>query len=369
MTILEVSEVFVPKYLDLQNTLNRHERAHWLIDDADMRIDAEQWKNGKITDSEKAYIKNILRLFTQADTDVCALYVNRLLPLFKNADARMMLLSFANREVTHMLGYKRLNDTLGYDSAEFMYEFLKYSEMKSKHDFMIEDMPLDTPSNIGLYLAKQILMEGVNLFASFAMLLSWNLEGKLPGMVSVNQWSIVDESFHVHGLSQLFRIFVSEFPQIVNNHFKAEIYETARKIIRLEEEFVKLCYSVGTNNNVTEEGLQDYIKYVCDYRMQQIGLKAQFGIKSNPLPWVDLLMSNTLNNFFETTVVQYSKASIVGDWVYPGDKKIKGGMEITPGIIINDKQFSVGAAPTVLSTSPILPTEPPLTSTSFSIKY
>ncbi len=91
----------------------------------------------------------------------------------------MMLLSFANREVTHMLGYKRLNDTLGYDSEEFMSEFLDYSEIKEKHDFMIESVDLSTPSGIAEYLAKQVLMEGVNLFASFAMLLSFSKKGLL----------------------------------------------------------------------------------------------------------------------------------------------------------------------------------------------
>jgi ribonucleotide reductase beta subunit family protein with ferritin-like domain len=50
--------------------------------------------------------------------------------------------------------------------------------------------------------------------------------------------------------------------------------------------------------------------------MQQLGLKSQFGIKTNPIPWIDLITSNTFANFFEATSVQYSKASMVGNWVY-----------------------------------------------------
>ena len=98
--ITQAKEIFVPEYHKLQEILNAHERAHWVPDEADMRSDVEQWKNGKISESEKAFIKMILRLFTQADTDVCSAYVNRLLPIFKHPDARTMLLSFANREVT-----------------------------------------------------------------------------------------------------------------------------------------------------------------------------------------------------------------------------------------------------------------------------
>lgn len=278
------NEIFIPKYLKLQDILDEHERAHWIPDEADLRIDAEQWKNGMISEPEKQYIKNVLRLFTQADTDVCGLYVNRLLPMFASADARMMLLSFASREVTHMKGYKKLNDTLGYDTEVFMSEFLSFKEMKDKHEFMIEDTLLKDPTGVAEYIAKQVLMEGVNLFASFAMLLSWSQSGKLPGMVSINQWSIRDESLHVQGLCEIFKIFLEENPRVINNHFKAQIYETAREVVRLEDNFIDLCYKAGENTNVSSSDLKDYIRFVCDYRMQQLGLKAQFGIKSNPIP-------------------------------------------------------------------------------------
>jgi ribonucleoside-diphosphate reductase beta chain len=315
MSILTPTEIFVPKYLKLQETLEGHERNHWIVAEADMRQDVEQWKNGTISESEKSFIKMILRLFTQADTDVCALYVERLLPKFKNADARMMLLSFANREVTHILGYKRLNDTLGYDSEEFMSEFLNYKSMKDKHEYMLEQHDLDSDAGLAEYLAKQILMEGVNLFASFAMLLSFAKDGKLPGMVSVNQWSMPDESWHVTGLVELLRIFLEEHPHVVTNAWKARVYESARQVVAMEDEFIDLVHSVGQGPTTADE-MKQYIRYVCDYRMRQMGLKRQFGIKENPCEWIDLITSNTLGNFFETTVTQYSKDSLTGEWKY-----------------------------------------------------
>lgn len=314
--ILKPTSIFVPRYLKLQEITDEHERAHWVPEEAVMGEDVAQWKNGTITESEKAFIKMILRLFTQADTDICGSYVERLLPVFKNADARIMLLSFAARECTHMKAYKRLNDTLGYDSAEFMSEFLEYSEMREKHEFVIGESSLVTESDIASYTAKQMLSEGVGIFGIFALLLSYSQEGKLPGMVSVNQWSINEESMHSNGLSELFRILVEENPKIINSQFKAGIYETARRIIAIDDAFIDLCFSVGTNNIVTADQAKNYERYVCDYRMQQLGLKPQFGIKSNPIPWMDLITSNTLANFFEATSVQYSKDSLKGEWVY-----------------------------------------------------
>lgn len=314
--ITEATEIFVPEYMMLKDVYDRHERAHWMPDEADMKEDTEQWKNGAISPKQKEFIKMILRLFTQSDTNVCAGYVERLLPIFKNADARFMLLSFANRETVHVFGYKRLNDTLGYDSEAFMREFLDYKAMADKHMFMIEDADLRSAHGRAEYLAKQILIEGVNLFASFAMLLNFSRFGLLPGMVSVNKWSIIDESLHIEGLAELFKIYVKEHPKIVNDEFKKTIYETARTVVKLEDEFIELCYSIGETNGLDKEDLKNYIRYVCDYRMTQLGLKPQFNIEKDPLPWIVEITGNTFGNFFEVGITEYSKNNLSGDWEY-----------------------------------------------------
>lgn len=315
--INEATAIFVPRYAKLKEIYDKHERAHWLPDEADMSTDIVQWKDGTTTQDQKAYIKMILRGFTQSDTNVCAGYAERLIPLYRNADARVMLLSFAARETTHMYGYKRLNDTLGYDSEEFMSEFLAYKELKDKHEFMIEDTDLRSNKGKASYTAKQILMEGVSLFASFAQLLDFSRIGQLPGMVSVNQWSVIDESMHVEGLVELFRIFVEENPSVITEDFKKDIYNTARHVVELEDANIDLCYSLHTPKKLAKQGLKDYIRFVCDYRMQQMGFKPQFGIEKNPLPFIEEITGDgVFGNFFEATITSYSKESLTGEWEY-----------------------------------------------------
>lgn len=316
--ITEEKEIFLPTYPKLREIWDKHERTHWIPDEADVRHDVEQWKTGTISNGEKEFIKMILRLFTQSDTDICGAYVNRLLPVFKHPTARMMLLGFAARECTHMVAYKRLNDTLGYDSDEFMTEFLEYQAMREKHEYILEKTDMSTNEGIAKYLVKQTLCEGVSLFAQFAMLLAYALEGKLPGMVSVNKWSIVDESMHANGLTELLSIHVSDHPEVVTDDLKRVAYETARKIIALEDNFIDLCFNVHTPLCIPggKEGVKKYIRYVCDYRMMQMGFKAQFDVNENPFEWIDKITGNTLGNFFESTVVEYSKGALVGEWGY-----------------------------------------------------
>jgi ribonucleoside-diphosphate reductase beta chain len=310
-------EIFIPRLLDIQEIWLEHERAHWNIDEIDMRTDLEQWKTGKISDSEKAHIKMILRLFTQSDDDVCCAYADRLIPIFKQSDARNMLLSFAARETTHTLGYRHLNTTLGYDTEAFASEFLSYKELVAKHDFIIEAADLSTPAGIALYLGKQCLIEGTNLFAAFIQLLAFRLGGKIPGTVDVNIWSIADETIHVRGNTSLFHKYLEQHPEVVTDEFKTTLYTTYTRLIEVEDASIDLTYSVGDNPYVSQEDCKKYIRYIGDYRMMNLGFKPQYNITENPCPWVDQITgTEVVGNFFERTVTAYAKGNLKGTWVY-----------------------------------------------------
>ena len=312
----KAEEIFVPKFMNFRDVWLRHERAHWNIDEIDMRVDTEQWKNGKISEAEKSYIKMILRLFTQADVNVCSGYVDKLLPVFQQADARIMLLSFAARETVHIFGYKHLNDTLGFNTEAFASEFLQYEEMKEKHEFMIEASDMTSTAGQAKYLGKQVLMEGINLFAAFIMLLSYRLGGKIPGTVDVNMWSIADETLHVEGNVALYHEFIRQHPEVVTDEFKAYLYTVFEKLIAIEDATIDLTYSVGDNPHLSKEDAKAYVRFIGDHRMKQLGLKPKFNLPENPCPWVEDITGNMLGNFFERTSMEYAKGNLSGEWTY-----------------------------------------------------
>ena len=46
-----------------------------------------------------------------------------------------------------------------------------------------------------------------------------------------------------------------------------------------------------------------------------MGLKENFGIEKNPLPWVDIILNAPDHtNFFENRATEYSKAATEGAW-------------------------------------------------------
>jgi ribonucleotide reductase beta subunit family protein with ferritin-like domain/glutaredoxin len=192
--MLEFSPIYRPfSYPWAVEITTQHEQMHWTENEVPMGEDVGDWKGDKLSNNEKSFITQILRMFTTADVDVGAYYNNILIPKFKNNELRMMMNSFANREGTHQRAYALLNDTLGLPESEYA-TFLNYTEMKDKHEFMLAADP-NTRSGLGLALAKGVFNEGVSLFASFVMLLHFQQRGLMKGMAKVVEWSIKDECY------------------------------------------------------------------------------------------------------------------------------------------------------------------------------
>jgi glutaredoxin 3 len=312
--LLEFSETYKPfHYPWAVDLTTRHEKAHWIEDELDLSEDVSDWKGGKMTNIEKEYIINILRLFTQSDVAVGQNYYDQFIPKFKNNEIRNMLGSFAAREGIHQRAYALLNETLGLPDREY-HAFLEYAEMADKIEYM-RKADTNTLRGLGLSLAKSVFNEGVALFASFVMLLNFQRFGKMKGMGKVVEWSIRDESMHVEGNSKLFKTFCKEHSRVVDDEFKKEIYGISRDIVNLEDKFIDLAYEIGTIEGLDKAEVKQYIRYITDRRLLQLGMKPNFKVKENPLPWLEWVLNGADHtNFFENRVTEYEVAGLSGKW-------------------------------------------------------
>lgn len=186
--------------------------------------------------------------------------------------------------------------------------------MADKIDYMMQS-DTSTMRGLGLSLAKSVMNEGVALFASFVMLLNFQRFGKMKGMGKVVEWSIRDESIHVEGNSKLFKAFCAEHPRIVDEDFKKEIYELARHAVKLEDKFIDLAYKMGEVEGLESSEVKQYIRYITDRRLLQLGLRTNFKVKENPLPWLEWVLNGADHtNFFENRVTEYEVAGLKGGW-------------------------------------------------------
>jgi glutaredoxin 3 len=313
MSLLDFSTTYKPfKHPWAVDLSKKHEEVHWVEDEVELSEDVQDWKT-KLTDVEKNFITQVLRLFTQSDVQVGENYHELLIPKFKNNEVRNMLSSFAGREAVHQRAYALLNDTLGLPDEDF-HMFLEYSEMADKIDFMKQG-DINSHTGLALSLAQSVFNEGLSVFASFVMLLNFQRFGKMKGMGTVVEWSIRDETLHVQGNAKLFREFCQEKPRIVNDELKSKIYQMAKDVVKLEDRFIKLAFDGMEMEGLTEEDVKQYIRHIADRRLLQLGMKPKFGVKDNPLPWLDWVLNGASHdNFFEKRVTEYSVNGMEGDW-------------------------------------------------------
>ena len=312
MSLIEPSLTYKPfKYPWAVEYATEHEKLHWGEWEAKLQDDLTQWKT-KLSKQEINHITQILRLFTQSDVAVGTNYLEHYIPRFKNNEIRAMLSSFANREFVHQRSYALLNDTLGLPEEEFS-AFADYEQMQEKLEFMAN---IDTSSYSGLAqaVARSAINEGMSLFSAFVMLINYTRFGKMRGMGEIVQWSIRDETMHAEGMTKLFRVFCEEHPRIVNDEFKEQIYGMVREAVALEDKVIDLAYEMGPIEGLTAEEVKEYIRYIADRRLIQLGLKGNYGVKENPLEWLEPLISSTSHdNFFETVVTEYNADGLDGD--------------------------------------------------------
>ncbi len=292
------------------------EKMHWLPAEVPMHQDVLDWKTN-LTASEKNFLTQIFRLFTQSDLDVAGAYSTQYLPMFPKPEIRMMLLSFASREAVHIAAYSHLIDTLGMPESTYK-QFLEYSAMKEKHDLFETFMK---PGTSGIHqttlqiAAFSAFTEGVQLFSSFVMLLNFTRFNKMNGMGQIINWSIKDESLHVEGMTWLFRELIKENRDVWTDELKSQIYAIAEKMVELEDKFIELAFNGTEMEGLTPDGVKQYIRYIADRRLIGLGMKGIFKVKTNPLPWVEeILNAPEHSNFFEGRASAYSKGSLTGSW-------------------------------------------------------
>ena len=291
------------------------QRIHWLPDEVPMADDIKDWNN-RITPMEKNLLTQIFRFFTQADVEVGNCYLNYYCRLFQPTEIKMMLASFANMETIHVVAYSHLLDTLGIPEVEYQ-AFLKYKEMKDKWDYMQQfQQGTDDLRHLTLTIAAYgAFTEGLQLFASFAMLLNFPRFNKMRGMGQIVTWSVRDETLHIHSIIKLFRIIIQEHPSLWTPALQEHIVTIARTMVDHEDAFIKLAFEMGPIEGLCQEDMFGYIRYIADRRLEQLGLSPIYNIEINPLPWMDdMLSSIEHSNFFEARATEYSKSATAGTW-------------------------------------------------------
>jgi ribonucleoside-diphosphate reductase beta chain len=285
-----------------------------------MSQDITDWSsNLKI--HEKNVIGGILKGFAQTETVVNDYWTGLVTSWFRKPEVIMMATTFGSFETIHAEAYSLLNEQLGLDNFA---EFMEDEATKAKIESLMNVASGHTGEKNWHEIAKSLAIfsaftEGVNLFSSFAVLLSFKMRNKLKGVGQIVEWSVRDESLHSEAGCWLFRELTKENPELLSDKLIEEIQQAAQLAIKLEFDFIDKVFEMGDLENLSKEDLKNFIKHRVNTKMGDLGLKPLIPSADidkgalKTMKWFDAVIAGKQQtDFFANRVTNYSKGHI--DW-------------------------------------------------------
>jgi ribonucleoside-diphosphate reductase beta chain len=291
---------------------NQH-RAHWLADEVPLASDLNDWRLN-LNESEKNLIGNILKSFAQTEVHVNDYWSSKISQWFPKPEVVAMASSFGAFEAIHAEAYARLNDELGLDNFQ---AFMEDEASRNKIERLLET-PSETLEEKALALAIfSAFTEGVNLFSSFAILMSFQLRNMLKGTGQIVEWSVRDESLHSTAGCWLFRTLMQESPELDTVEMRNNVIEACNISVKLEFDFIDKAFEMGEIEGLNKDQLKNFIKARANDKMKELGYNPVYNdidpALLKQMEWFGHLTSGkTHQDFFANRVTDYSKST--GDW-------------------------------------------------------
>ena len=295
------------------------QQAHWLHTEIPMMSDLNDW-NSNLNKTEKNIIGSILKGFAQTETIVNDYWSGLVTKWFRKPEVIMMATTFGAFETIHAEAYSLLNETLGLDNFS---EFLEDEATMAKiENLMLVRDSFNGEKNIP-EIAKSLAIfsaftEGVNLFSSFAILLSFKMRNKLKGVGQIVEWSIRDESMHSEAGCWLFRTLIEENPYLKTKELETAINEAALLSLKLELDFINKVFELGDLEGCSKYDLQNFIKNRVNTKLGDLGYSpiiTDIDLTAvERMKWFDHLSAGKQHtDFFASRVTNYSKGTMTWD--------------------------------------------------------
>lgn len=281
------------EYPDFFEKFKKARKSIWSPDEVSFESDLRNWHEGDA--DEKEIIGGILRGFTQLECHVSD-YWSKIPEWFPKHEIAAVAREYAASEQVHAWAYNHLSDTLGLDEFE---AFLGDPTARNKIGFFLENRPIK--ESLAVFSGAA---EGVSLFSSFAVLLSFNLIGKYRGLCQIISWSALDETEHSNTGISLFNMLCQESP--LTKEEADSIIDGFKLVIQNEFAFIdRIFYGRDfANPRLSKENLKQYIYLRANNRLAAMGIQGfrfpyDFKAANNIRVWFHpLIKGNTSTDFF-----------------------------------------------------------------------
>ncbi|AGO48939.1 ribonucleoside reductase beta chain [Cellulophaga phage phi14:2] len=291
----------------------KQQNAHWLHTEINMNDDVKNWSED-LDEKEKNVIGNILKGFTQTECEVGDYWSSYIPKWFPVPEIKLMAQTFGAFETIHAIAYSYLNDTLGLD------DFESFMEDQATMDKLAVLMEIDPDTNDIKEIARSLALfsaaaEGIQLFSSFAVLLSFKKKNILNGIGKQMEFSVRDESLHSEAGCKLFRTLCQENNGLIDE-IRQDIYDGIDLALKNEFKYIDKIFELGDLETINKEQLKNFMYDRANRKLVELGLKEIYVVDKSLLSemtWFYVAVSGEQQtDFFANRESGYSKAN--SDW-------------------------------------------------------
>ena len=291
---------------------------HWMPQEVNMTDDVVLWKSTDgLTEDERQVVMRGLGYFSTADSLVANNLVLALYRLITNPECRQYILRQAFEEAIHTHAYQYCVESLAMDEGEV---FNMYREVPSvaakaawsiKHTHSLSDPTFQTGTFetdqelLRNLIAFYVVTEGIFFYCGFTQILSMGRRNKMTGVAEQFQYILRDESMHLNFGIDVINQIKLENAHLWTPEFQDEVRQMVLEGTELEIQFARESMPRGILG-MNAQMMEEYLHFIANRRLAQVGLSEQFSTGANPFPWMSEIMDlRKEKNFFETRVTEY----------------------------------------------------------------
>ena len=295
----------------------------WMPQEVETTRDVETW-NGKtgLTERERIAYKRCLAFASNLDGILTDSLVTDITRQITSPEARLVCARQSFEEALHVLSYATLIEAIGLDSEEIYGMYRKDQELYQKNASVLQSVSAvaDPGFKTGTFEADRtfleacfsyVILEGVYFYSVFLFFYVLKRNNKMPGSAEMIQFINRDEDLHVMHFTYMINTIKEEQPELWTPEFQNKMTEHIRAAVDMEARWGVHCLGEGILG-LNPQNLRQYIEFVGNKRLKDLGLPEQWPDRTNPFPWIDEMTQGAMTetNFFEGRVREYSTGTL-----------------------------------------------------------
>ncbi|GAB55057.1 ribonucleoside-diphosphate reductase 1 subunit beta [Glaciecola punicea ACAM 611] len=294
----------------------------WRPEEVDVSKDRVDF--GKLSDAEKHIFISNLKYQTLLDSIQGRSPNIAFLPIISLPELETWVETWSFFETIHSRSYTHILRNLFSDPSEIFDDIVVNEEIKRRatdiskyYDDLIFATQLFQTRGEGTYevegenhvitmreLKKKLFLcmnsvnalEAIRFYVSFACTFAFAERELMEGNSKIIRLIARDENIHLTSTQHILNLWAKGKDDPEMAEIALECKDQAREIfltaVHQEKEWAKYLFKDGSMLGLNEEILSSYVEFIANQRMAAIGLKPEFEIKSNPLPWMNNYLSS-----------------------------------------------------------------------------